>query len=36
MSACHNCEADGESCFDPNKNPALKREIIAARKSSSS
>ena len=33
MSACHNCEADGESCFDPNKNPALKREIIAARKS---
>ncbi len=32
MNACHNCEADGESCFEPNKNPALKREIIAARK----
>ena len=32
MNACHNCEADGESCFDPNKNPALKREIIEARK----
>ena len=31
MSACHNCEADGESCFEPSKNPALKREIIAAR-----
>ena len=33
MNACHNCEGDGESCFDPNKNPALKREIISARKS---
>ncbi len=32
MNACHNCEADGESCFDPSKNPALKREIIEARK----
>ncbi len=32
MSACHNCEADGESCFEPSKNPALKREIIAARR----
>ena len=32
MNACHNCEADGESCFEPNKNPALKREIISARK----
>ncbi len=32
MNACHNCEADGESCFEPNKNPALKREIIAARR----
>ena len=31
MNACHNCEADGESCFEPSKNPALKREIIAAR-----
>ena len=33
MNACHNCEGDGESCFDPSKNPALKREIISARKS---
>jgi len=33
MNACNNCEADGESCFDPSENPALKREIIAARKS---
>ena len=32
MAACHNCEADGESCFQPNKNPALKREILNARK----
>ncbi len=32
MNACHNCEADGESCFEPAKNPALKREIISARK----
>ena len=31
MSACHNCEADGESCFDPKMNPALKREILAAK-----
>jgi hypothetical protein len=27
MAACHNCEADGESCFEPNKNPALKRKF---------
>jgi ribonucleoside-diphosphate reductase alpha chain len=33
MNACNNCEGDGESCFDPNENPALRREIIAARKS---
>ena len=32
MSACHNCEADGESCFEPSKNPSLKREVLAARK----
>ncbi len=32
MNACHNCQADGESCFEPSKNPALKREIISARK----
>ncbi len=32
MRACINCEADGDDCFDPKKNPALKREIRAARK----
>ena len=32
MRACVNCEADGDACFDPKKNPALKREISAARK----
>lgn len=34
MKACVNCEADGDACFDPEKNPALKREIKLARKSS--
>ncbi len=32
MKACVNCEGSGDDCFDPNKNPALKREIRAARK----
>ncbi|MHC5307218.1 vitamin B12-dependent ribonucleotide reductase [Bartonella sp. LJL80] len=32
MKACINCEADNDECFDPNKNPALKREIKAAKK----
>jgi ribonucleoside-diphosphate reductase alpha chain len=32
MRACLNCEGDGDSCFDPDKNPALKREIKAARR----
>jgi ribonucleoside-diphosphate reductase alpha chain len=32
MRACVNCEAEGDACFDPEKNPALKREIKAARK----
>lgn len=32
MQACVNCEADGDDCFDSKKNPALKREIRAARK----
>jgi ribonucleoside-diphosphate reductase alpha chain len=32
MRACINCEADGNDCFDPEKNPALKREVKAARK----
>ncbi|MEL6736045.1 MAG: vitamin B12-dependent ribonucleotide reductase, partial [Pseudomonadota bacterium] len=32
MKACVNCEADDDACFDPAKNPALKREIRAAKK----
>ncbi|HKH97129.1 MAG TPA: adenosylcobalamin-dependent ribonucleoside-diphosphate reductase, partial [Beijerinckiaceae bacterium] len=32
MRACVNCEAEGDACFDPEKNPALKREIKAARR----
>ena len=32
MKACVNCEAEGEGCFDPEKNPALKREIKLARR----
>ncbi len=32
MKACINCEGEGDDCFDPEKNPALKREIKAARK----
>ncbi|MGL5117394.1 MAG: vitamin B12-dependent ribonucleotide reductase, partial [Beijerinckiaceae bacterium] len=31
MKACINCEGPGDSCFDPEKNPALKREIKMAR-----
>ncbi len=34
MSACINCEASGDQCFDPAKNPALKREIRAAKRNS--
>lgn len=33
MKACVNCEGPGDSCFDPEQNPALKREIKAAKKS---
>ncbi len=33
MKACVNCEGSGGDCFDPAKNPALRREIRAARKS---
>src|SRR5476649_1357186 len=33
MKACVNCEGSGGDCFDPQKNPALRREIKAARKS---
>ncbi len=32
MKACVNCEGDNEACYDPNQNPALKREIRAAKK----
>ncbi len=31
MRACVNCEGEGEDCFDPAKNPALKRELKAAK-----
>ena len=33
MKACINCEGSGDDCFDATKNPALRREIRAARKS---
>ncbi|HEX4532597.1 MAG TPA: hypothetical protein VH000_00075, partial [Rhizomicrobium sp.] len=33
MKACINCEGSGDDCFDATKNPALRREIKAARKS---
>ena len=32
MKACVNCEGEEGDCFDPTKNPALKREIRAAKK----
>src|SRR5690349_1371387 len=32
LKACINCEGSGDDCFSPDKNPALKREIKAARK----
>ena len=32
MKACVNCSGSGDDCFDPAKNPALKREIRAAKK----
>jgi ribonucleoside-diphosphate reductase alpha chain len=32
MKACVNCEGSGDDCFQPEKNPALKREIKAARR----
>ena len=34
MKACINCEGEGDDCFDPEKNPALKREIKAGRRAS--
>jgi ribonucleoside-diphosphate reductase alpha chain len=33
MKACVNCEGSNDDCFDPKKNPALRREVKAARKS---
>jgi len=33
IKACVNCEGSGDDCFDPTRNPALKREIKAARRS---
>ncbi|MGE3066125.1 MAG: vitamin B12-dependent ribonucleotide reductase [Hyphomicrobiaceae bacterium] len=32
LKACLNCEGDGEDCFDPAKNPSLKRAIKEARR----
>ncbi|MCL8487883.1 MULTISPECIES: vitamin B12-dependent ribonucleotide reductase [Bradyrhizobium] len=32
MKACVNCEGSGDDCFDPEKNPALRREIKLARR----
>jgi ribonucleoside-diphosphate reductase alpha chain len=32
MKACVNCEGEGDACFDPDQNTALKREIRAAKK----
>jgi ribonucleoside-diphosphate reductase alpha chain len=32
LRACVNCEGPGDDCFDPEKNPALKKEIKIARR----
>ena len=32
MKACVNCEAEGEACFDPARNPALRRAVKEARR----
>jgi ribonucleoside-diphosphate reductase alpha chain len=32
LKACINCEGANDSCFEPEKNPALKREIKLARR----
>jgi ribonucleoside-diphosphate reductase alpha chain len=34
IKACVNCDGSGEDCFDPAKNPALKRAIKEARRDS--
>ncbi len=33
MKACVNCEGHGDDCFNPEKNPVLKKEIKLARRS---
>ena len=33
LKACVNCQGDGDDCFNPEKNPALKKEIKLARRS---
>src|SRR6266700_4994785 len=33
LKACVNCEGSGDDCFDPEKNPVLRRELKAARRS---
>ncbi|MGZ2372187.1 ribonucleoside-diphosphate reductase alpha chain [Sinorhizobium medicae] len=33
MKACINCDGSDDACFDPKQNPALKREIRAAKQS---
>lgn len=32
MKACLNCEGEGDDCYDPNMNPALKRAVRAAKR----
>ncbi|KQP59299.1 vitamin B12-dependent ribonucleotide reductase [Methylobacterium sp. Leaf112] len=32
MKACTQCEAEGDACFDPERNPVLKKAVRAARK----
>ncbi|MGH6851708.1 MAG: vitamin B12-dependent ribonucleotide reductase, partial [Methylocella sp.] len=32
LRACVNCEGPGDDCFDPEKNPALRKEIKLARR----
>jgi ribonucleoside-diphosphate reductase alpha chain len=32
MKAAVNCQGSGDDCFDPKKNPALRREVKAARR----
>jgi len=34
LKACVNCEGEGDDCFNPEKNPALKKAIRAARRDS--